>query len=54
MLIIDNYDNHMFIKFDNYCKFNKIVIVNIFVHSFHLLQLLDIKLYLFLKLMYNC
>ena len=37
MLIINNYDNYMFIKFNNYYKFNKIIIVNMFMHSFHLL-----------------
>ena len=53
MLIINGHDSHMFVKFNNYCKFNKIVIVNMFVYSFHLLQPLDIKLYLFLKFMYG-
>ena len=54
MLIIDGHENHIFIKFDKYCKFNKIVIVSMFVHSFHLLQLLNIGLYLFLKFVYGC
>ena len=53
MLIIDNHDSYMFVKFNNYCKFNKIVIVNMFIYSFHLLQLLDVGLYLFLKFIYN-
>ena len=53
MLIIDNHDSHMSIKFNNYCKFNKIVIVSMLMHLFHLLQPLDIKLYLFLKFVYN-
>ena len=43
----------MSIKFNNYCKFNKIVIVNMLTYSFHLLQLLDVGLYSFLKLAYN-
>ena len=54
MLIIDGYDSYMFVEFDDYCKFNKIVIVSMFVHSFHLLQPLDVGLYLFLKLVYGC
>ena len=53
MLIIDDHNNYIFIKFDNYCKFNKIVIVNMFIYSFHLLQLLDVGLYLFLKFVYD-
>ena len=53
MLIIDGHNNHMFIKFNNYCKFNKIVIVNMFIYSFHLLQPLNVGLYSFLKLVYN-
>ena len=53
MLIINNYDSYVFIKFNNYYKFNKIVIVNISVYSFYLLQLLDVKLYLFLKFAYG-
>ena len=54
MLIIDNYNNHIFIKFNEYCKFNNIIIINIFAHLFHLLQLLNVGLYLFLKLAYGC
>ena len=44
----------MFIKFDDYCKLNKIIIINMFMYLFHLLQPLDVKLYLFLKFAYNC
>ena len=44
----------MFVEFNDYCKFNKIIIVNMLMHSFHLLQLLDVGLYLFLKFVYNC
>ena len=54
MLIIDNYNNFIFIKFNEYCKFNNIIIINMFAHSFHLLQPLNIGLYLFLKFVYGC
>ena len=54
MLIINNHDSHMSTKFDDYCKFNKIVTVNMPMHSFHLLQPLDVGLYLSLKPAYNC
>ena len=47
MLIIDGHNNHIFAKFNEYCKFNNIVIINMFAHSFHLLQLLNVGLYLF-------
>ena len=53
MLIINSHNNYISTKFDDYCKFNKIIIVNMLIYSFHLLQLLDVKLYLFLKLVYN-
>ena len=53
MLIINNYDSYMSAKFNDYCKFNKIIIINMFTHSFHLLQPLDVKLYSFLKPAYN-
>ena len=53
MLIINDHDSHMSIKFNNYCKFNKIVIINMLMHSFHLLQPLNVKLYSFLKFMYG-
>ena len=53
MLIIDNHNNHISIKFNNYYKFNKIVIINMLTHSFHLLQSLDVGLYSFLKPAYN-
>ena len=54
MLIINNHNSYMFIEFDDYYKFNKIVIVSMLAHSFHLLQPLDVRLYLLLKLVYNC
>ena len=53
MLIIDNYNNYIFVKFNKYCKFNNITIVNMFACSFHLLQLLNIRFYSFLKFAYN-
>ena len=53
MLIIDSHDSYISTKFNDYCKFNKIVIVNMSIHSFHLLQLLDVGLYLLLKFAYN-
>ena len=53
MLIINSHENYIFIEFNKYCKFNKIVIINMFAHSFHLLQPLDIRLYSFLKLAYG-
>ena len=54
MLIIDGYNNYILVKFNEYCKFNNIIIINIFAYSFHLLHLLNVKLYLFLKFVYNC
>ena len=53
MLIINNHNSHIFIKFNEYCKFNNIIIINIFAHSFHLLQSLNVKLYSFLKFAYG-
>ena len=43
----------MSIEFDDYCKFNNIITVNMPAHSSHLLQLLDIKIFSFLKAAYN-
>ena len=53
MLIINNHNNYIFIRFNEYCKFNNIIIINIFIHSSHLLQLLNVGLYLFLKFVYG-
>ena len=53
MLIIDSHESHIFAEFDEYCKVNNIVTVNILVHSSHLLQLLNIELYSSLKPTYN-
>ena len=54
MLIIDDYNNHISIEFNEYCKFNNIITINMLAHSFHLLQSLNIELYLLLKLAYGC
>ena len=43
----------MSIEFDDYCKFNNIITVNMPAYSSHLLQLLDIKIFSFLKAAYN-
>ena len=53
MLIIDSHRSHMFIKFDDYCKLNNIIIVNMPVYSSHLLQLLGVGIFLFLKVVYG-
>ena len=53
ILIIDNHNNHIFIKFNEYYKFNNIITINMSAYSFHLLQLLNVGLYLFLKFAYN-
>ena len=37
MLIINDHRSHMFVEFDDYCKFNNIIIVSIPAHSSHLL-----------------
>ena len=54
MLTIDNFGNYLFVEFDDYCKINYIVIVGMFIYSFHILQPLDVALYLFLKVFYGC
>ena len=53
MLIINNHESHISIKFNNYCKFNNIIIITIPAHSSYLLQPLNIGLFLFLKIAYN-
>ena len=53
MLIINNYKIYISIKFDEYCKFNNIIIINMFAHLFHLLQSLNVGLYSFLKFTYG-
>ena len=54
MLTINNHNNYISTEFDGYCKFNNIIIINMLAHSFHLLQLLNVGLYLFLKFAYSC
>ena len=54
MLIINNHNNPIFAKFDEYYKFNNIIIINMFAYSFHLLQFLNVGLYSFLKFVYSC
>ena len=53
ILIIDSYRSYISVEFDDYCKFNNIIIINIPAHSSHLLQLLDVGIFLFLKATYN-
>ena len=53
MLIIDGHRSHMSIKFDDYCKFNNIIIVSMSAYLSYLLQLLDVGIFLFLKAVYN-
>ena len=43
----------MSVEFDNYCKFNNIIIVNMPAYSSHLLQLLNVGIFLFLKTVYS-
>ena len=54
MLIINNHNNYIFIEFNEYYKFNNIIVINMSIHSSHLLQLLNVGLYLFLKFACNC
>ena len=54
MLIIDNHNNYISAKFNEYCKLNNIIIINMSTHSFHLLQPLNVELYLSLKFAYGC
>ena len=41
------------INFDNYCKDNNIVLLCMLIHSFHILQPLDVKCFGLLKALYN-
>ena len=43
----------MSVKFDNYCKLNNIITINMSAHSSHLLQSLDVEIFLFLKVVYG-
>ena len=54
MLIIDNHNSHISTKFDEYYKLNNVITINILAHSFHLLQPLNVGLYLPLKFIYGC
>ena len=54
ILIIDGHNSYIFAEFNEYCKFNNIITINMLVYSFHLLQLLNLGLYLLLKFVYNC
>ena len=53
ILIIDDYKSHISVEFDDYCKFNNIITVSMSINSSHLLQLLDIGIFLFLKVAYG-
>ena len=37
MLIIDGHNSHIFVEFDEYCKLNIIININMFAYLFHLL-----------------
>ena len=52
-MIINSHESYISIEFNNYCKFNNIITITIPAHSSHLLQLLDIELFLFLKITYG-
>ena len=53
MLIINDHKSHISVKFNDYYKFNNIITVNIPVHSSHLLQSLNIRIFSSLKAAYN-
>ena len=53
MLIINSHENYISTEFDEYCKINNIVTVNIPVYLSHLLQPLDVGLYSSLKPAYG-
>ena len=53
MLILDGYDSHMFIKFDEYYKTYNIVTVCLPPHSSYLTQLLDVICFGVLKWNYG-
>ena len=53
MLIIDGYRSYMSVEFDDYYKFNNIITVNMSVYLSHLLQSLDVEIFLFLKTAYG-
>ena len=53
ILIIDNHRSHIFIEFDDYYKFNNIIIISMPAHLSHLLQLLDVGIFSSLKAAYG-
>ena len=53
MLIIDGHRNHISIKFNNYCKLNNIITINMPTHSSYLLQPLDVGIFSPLKAAYG-
>ena len=53
ILIIDGHESHISAEFDEYCKVNNIVTVNMPTHSSHLLQSLNVELYSPLKPAYD-
>ena len=53
MLIIDSYRSYMSVEFDDYYKLNNNITVSIFIHSSHLLQPLNIGIFLSLKTAYG-
>jgi hypothetical protein len=53
LLIIDGYESHCLVEFQNYCKENKIIALCMPPHSSHLLQPLDVVCYSLLKRHYG-
>ena len=53
MLIINGHRSHMSVKFNNYCKLNNIIIVSMPAHLSHLLQPLNVGIFLSLKTVYG-
>ena len=43
----------MSVEFDDYCKLNNIIIISMSAHLSHLLQLLDVGIFSFLKAAYG-
>jgi len=52
-LVLDNYKNHYSVEFEKYYCTNNILTFYIFVHSFYLLQPLDIGCFALLKKAYS-
>ena len=53
LLILDGYKSHDSLDFRLYCKENKIITICIPVYLLHLLQLLDVGCFLFIKKAYG-